>query len=410
MRELTELKLPSLASEIRPIDRSITRGELAHALLYHEALRSLGRFKEADDIRVKLGVYGYFVRGTDKANQQAGFFVIYEDKGKNYIIDRGWVPTYTVMQQYLLQQRSLDRVLTWMFANSSEAGIQQFPRQAEHPFAYAAHRASDGFVCESPSYAARSGEEGGHGAERRRQPQPRANEDETKKEGAKGGASGSTPPASSNIATNSQPAQCASGGEPGHGALQDATKDAATAQAAAAQGEHGAQPTAADDAETAAKPAPDAAPGQVGSERADDGQDGDGRGSEGAAVANSEAHQPAGNATALAEELQPLSEVQGTPQDAHAAGPAAVRVRAGRGTGAVEAPPEAAKEGGNQSAMVMPDAVAGKPSGAAKVHPIAAAEPLAHSADGVIRAWSSREAYEGSERVACMWSGGAICS
>ena len=54
MRVYTEQMLPALAKEFRPIDRTITRGELAIVLIYREALRSLNRFNEADDIRVKL--------------------------------------------------------------------------------------------------------------------------------------------------------------------------------------------------------------------------------------------------------------------------------------------------------------------------------------------------------------------
>ena len=83
MRLYTEQMLPAMAKEFRPIDRSILRGELARALIYREALRSLGRFGAADVIREQLCAYGYYVRDTDKANQLPGYFVIYSDEKKN---------------------------------------------------------------------------------------------------------------------------------------------------------------------------------------------------------------------------------------------------------------------------------------------------------------------------------------
>ena len=52
------------------IDRKISRAELATAMIYREALRSLGKFDEADLIREKLGHYGFLVRDEERSGQR----------------------------------------------------------------------------------------------------------------------------------------------------------------------------------------------------------------------------------------------------------------------------------------------------------------------------------------------------
>ena len=128
----------------------------------------MGRFAEADGLREQLCHFGFFVRDEDRANQQPGYFVICSDERQVHITDRGWVPTYSLMQQHILRQCSLDKVLTWMFGNSENAGIDQFSRQTEHPTLYAKHRAGNRYVCEGRTYAMRLGEEDDRGAEERR--------------------------------------------------------------------------------------------------------------------------------------------------------------------------------------------------------------------------------------------------
>ena len=200
MRLHTEQMLPVMAKEFRRINRDITRWELASALVYREALRSVGRFAAADELRQQLCIYGCFVRDTDRANQLPGYFVIFSDEKKSHIIDRGWVPTYSLMQQYILRQCSLEKVLTWMFGNSEDAGIGQFPRQAEHPTVYANHRAGNRYVCEGRTYAMRMSEEDGPGAEGRRYAPPHP-----KAAVSKGECDKSKAPGSADAAASRQP-------------------------------------------------------------------------------------------------------------------------------------------------------------------------------------------------------------
>ena len=147
MRQHTEGMLQAMAKEFGGINRKISRAELASAMVYREALRSVGRFAEADELSEQLCHFGFFVRDEDRANQQPGYFIIYSEEKKVHIMDRGWVPTYSLMQQYILRQCSLEKMLIWMFGNSEDAGIGQFPRKAEHPMLYASHRASNSYVC-----------------------------------------------------------------------------------------------------------------------------------------------------------------------------------------------------------------------------------------------------------------------
>ena len=140
MRSCTEKMVQALEAAGIRIDREIDRAALATALLFREALRSLERFAEADLIRQKLAHYGFMVRDEDRSGKNPGYFVIFGDEKKSCIIDRGWVPTYSLMQQYLLHQCSLEKVFTWMWGVSESAGIGPFPRNAEHPTLYAKMR------------------------------------------------------------------------------------------------------------------------------------------------------------------------------------------------------------------------------------------------------------------------------
>ena len=166
MRSHTEKMVQALEAAGIRIDRKIDRADLATALLFREALRSLERFAEADLIRQKLAHYGFMVRDEDRSSKNPGYFVILGDD-KRCIIDRGWVPTYSLMQQYLLHQCSLEKVFAWMWGASDSAGVGQFPRHAEHPTLYATMRMGNEFVCEGTSYEARMKEDAGHGGKGR---------------------------------------------------------------------------------------------------------------------------------------------------------------------------------------------------------------------------------------------------
>jgi hypothetical protein len=147
------------------IDRNIDRGNLAKVLLFREALRSLERFNEADEIRQKLAHFGFMVRDADSLGRNPGFFVILSENDKRYIIDRGWVPTYSLMQQYLLHQCDLVRVLHWMWADSDTAGIGQYPRQAEEPARYFRLREVNPYVRVDKGPGPRKNEDASRGGE-----------------------------------------------------------------------------------------------------------------------------------------------------------------------------------------------------------------------------------------------------
>ena len=68
IRDVTGAELATLHKDV-VISKKINPTLLAYALLYREALRSLSRCPEADEIRMKLVGVGYTVHDADKASK-----------------------------------------------------------------------------------------------------------------------------------------------------------------------------------------------------------------------------------------------------------------------------------------------------------------------------------------------------
>ena len=163
MRANTAELVRFMQNENIKIDRRIARADLGRVLLFREALRSLERFSEADAIRQELAAFGFVVRDEERASKTPSYFVILSEYSRRCIIDRGWVPTYSLMQQYLLHQCNLEKVLQWMWADSDEAGIGQYSRQTEEPTEYRTGRGRNPYVIMGSGSVPCNDESLGHG-------------------------------------------------------------------------------------------------------------------------------------------------------------------------------------------------------------------------------------------------------